>query len=392
MGLLCDLKTWRKGDFVIFYQMMRGESPLKRGFRDVFKIISDPFYDTSTVTYGKNHVFGKCPVCGYPYSEELDKQSWTKWCSNPTKRHTLQEDQNILPYRVLISPVHRFEKPVDDNTAYVDAEDYGELPTLRWRKVTGAGRARSAQRILPEEGEKLLRLMKRINNNRKLTNSSTKNYLTPEQASRKQVAATLNILRETSGAPLFAVKNNGCFETETGLETWMLENIDKGIPILNEVVGPLDELEFFGNNVQYGVGGENADILLLHKKNGARFKTTVFELKKGDVDQDTVNQVLSPEQQNYAKWIGQLVTANCNPPTNSLIIQPVLVGFEVTADAIHQIKKIHADFGTFTKKITIDYTQSRKRQAVRVKVLKPVLISYKVNNGTVEFTEKKYRL
>ncbi len=393
VGLLSDVKTYRKGDFVIFYQMRVGESPLNRGFRDVFKIISDPFYDDSEVEFEGNKVLGKCPVCGYPYSEEIKKESgnYIQKCSNPENQHELPREQHILPYRVLIEPVMRFDKPVDDNTAYVDAEDYGELPTLRWRKVTGAGRARSAQRILPEEAEKLIRLMNKINNNIQTKNARTTNYIPISSTTNKLIPETLKIKRDTSGGILFSVKRDGSFSGEYGLETWMLENIDKEVPVLKEIVGKLDELEFFGNNVQYGVGGENADILLLHKKNGKRFKVTVIELKKDGVNLDTVDQVLSPTKQNYARWIGQLVTANCNPSIEKLEIQPVMVGFGVTDDAVERVKDIEKSFKTFSEEITIDY-KYRNRKNVKVKVLKPILLSYKVENDKVNFVKKDYSL
>jgi hypothetical protein len=393
MGLISDIKTYRKGDFVIFYQMRIGESPLNRGFRDVFKIISDPFYDDTDVDFNGNKVLGKCPICGYPYSEEIKKDSgvYVQRCSNPTNHHELPREQHILPYRVLIEPVMRFDKPIDDNTAYVDAEDYGELPTLRWRKVTGAGRARSAQRILPEEAEKLIRLMKKINGELESENVDTTNYIQVSDTISKLVPETLKIKRDTSGLNLFSIKRDGSFSGEYGLETWMLENIDKGIPILTEVVGNLDELEFFGNNVQYGVGGENADILLLHKKQDKRFKVTVIELKKDDVNLNTIDQVLNPEKQNYAKWIGQLVTANCNPSITKLEIQPVMVGFNVTDDAVQRVKDIERNFKTFSNEIEIDY-KYRNRPNAKIKVLKPILLSYKVENEMVTFTKKDYSL
>lgn len=393
VGLISDVKTYRKGDFVIFYQMRVGESPLNRGFRDVFKIISEPFYDDSDVQFNGNIVLGKCPICGYPYSEEIKKDSgkYVQKCSNPENHHDLPREQHILPYRVLIKPVLRFDKPVDDNTAYVDAEDYGELPTLRWRKVTGAGRARSAQRILPEEAEKLIRLMKKINEELESENVSTSNYIDIQEADNKALPKTLQITRDTSGGILFSVKRDGSFSGEYGLETWMLENIDKNISILKEIVGNLEELEFFGNNVQYGVGGENADILLLHKRDNKRFKATVFELKKDDVDADTIDQVLNPEKQNYAKWIGQMVTANCNPTIGKLEIQPVMVGFNITDDAIERVKDIERNFHTFSQEIEINY-QYRERPNVKIRVLKPILLSYEVQNNNVVFTQKNYSL
>lgn len=393
LGLISDIKTYRKGDLVIFYQRRIDEAPLERGFRDVFKVISEPFYDDTDVEYNRNKVLGKCPTCGYPYSEGLS-ENWKPpqnfKCSNPNNSHEIPCGQHILPYRILIEPVVRFDKPVDDNSAYVDAEDYGELPTLRWRKITGAGRARSAQRILPEEAEKLIRLMKKINNNLE-SKERTTNYITVEEAERKKISETLQIRRGTSGKLLFYVKDNGSFAGEYGLETWLVENIDKDISSLKDVVGDLSELEYFGNNVQYGVGGENADILLLHKKDGKRFKVTVIELKKDKINADTIDQVLNPKKQNYAKWIGQLVTANVNPSITTLAIQPVMIGFEIIGDAIKRVKEIERDFHTFSQTITLNY-QYRNRPNVIIKVLKPIFLTYKVEERIVNFKFKEYEL
>lgn len=395
LGLITDIKTYRKGDYVIFYQMRMGESPLNRGFRDVFRIISEPFYDDSDVEFNSNKVLGKCPICGYPYSEDIIKRAGggvKQVCTNPDgENHEIPNGQHILPYRVLIEPVMRFEKPVDDNTAYVDVEDFGELPTLRWRKVTGAGRARSAQRILPEEAEKLIRLMKKVNDEIQDEISETNNYISIEEAESKKLLPTLDIKRDTSGSLLFSCTRNGKFHGEYGLECWMLENIDKSVPVLKELVGDLEELEFFGNNVQYGVGGENADILLLHKRNGKRFKVTVIELKKDDVNRDTIDQVLNPLKQNYARWIGQLVTANCNPPIEELEIQPVMIGFKVRSEAIERVKEIQSNFETFTKEITLNY-KYRNRPNVKVKVSNPILLSYNVRSGNVIFLKTNYSL
>ena len=233
--------------------------------------------------------------------------------------------------------------------------------------------------------------MKKINKELESNNVNTTNYIQVSQTISKLVPETLKIKRDTSGGLLFNIKRDGSFYGEYGLETWMLENIDKEVPILKDIVGNLNELEFFGNNVQYGIGGENADILLLHKKEGKRFKATVFELKKDDVNLDTVDQVLNLSKQNYARWIGQLVTANCNPQIQKLEIQPIMIGSNVTEDAIERIKIIERDHETFSKEIEINY-QYRNRPNVRVMVLKPILLSYRVVNNKVEFTKKDYSL
>lgn len=390
LGLLADIKAYRKGDLVFFYHMRVDEPPLQRGFRDVFRIISNPFYDDSDVVFDDNKVLGKCNICGYPYSEKVKKKEANNKCSNPDNSHDIPKSLHILPYRVLIEPIMLFDRSLDDNTAYVDPEDKGELSTLRWRKISGAGRERSAQHILPEEVEKLIRLLKKVNNDQQ-SKRITNNYINIQEAEKKKILKTLEIKRDISSETLFSIKRNGSFYGEYGLEAWILENIDKEIDVLKDIVGSLEELEYFGNGVQYGIGGEKTDVLLLHKKDGKRFKATVIELKKDDIDLNTIDQVLNPTKQNYAKWIGQLVTANCEPAIEKLEIQPVMVGFNITEDSIERIKGIERDHKTFSEEIEINY-QYRNRPKVKVKVFKPILLSYKVEDDIVNFTKKDYSL
>ena len=68
-----------------------------------------------------------------------------------------------------------------------------------------------------------------------------------------------------------------------------------------------------------------------------------------------------------------------------------MVGSNVTEDAIERVKSIERDYKTFSKEIEINY-QYRNRPKVKVKVLKPILLSYKVVNNNVEFNEKSYSL
>lgn len=380
LGLIADIKAYRVGDTVFFYHRHIDERPLERGFRDVFKIISEPFYDETEVRHRDWVVYGKCPHCGTSYSEEMEYGVMNcVECKKELKGH-------ILPFRVLIEPIMRFEKPIDDNTAYIDYEDQGELHTLRWRKVTGAGRARSAQHILPEEAAKITRLLKKINNNRQ-SDAQTRNYISVQQANGKKLPPALEITRPSSDEALYYVKRDGSFSHESGLPAWFNENIGRGAnQTLDQLVGPLNELEYFGNNVPYGVGGENADLLLLHKRDGKRFKATIFELKKDEITDSTVNQVLDPEWQNYAKWVGQLATAYVEPPVNSLEIQPILVGFDVAESAKRRITDLERRYNLFSRETKISY---RHRGEVIVKVKEPMLVSYSVQDNTLSLTIEK---
>jgi hypothetical protein len=64
-----------------------------------------------------------------------------------------------------------------------------------------------------------------------------------------------------------------------------MQNIDKKVDGLKEIVGPLNELEYFGAWVPYSSSTKTVDILCLHRRDGARFKAAVIELKNRKIKQ-----------------------------------------------------------------------------------------------------------
>ena len=142
--------------------------------------------------------------------------------------------------------------------------------------------------------------------------------------------------------------------------------IDQKIPILKEVVGDLNDLEFHGNHIQYGIAGDTVDILLLHKRtiNGIeyRYKATVMEIKKDKITEDNVDQVL-----RYTKWIAQLVTFN-----NISAIQPVVIGKQPSNSQINKIKEKIKDL---------------TKRGIRT----PIFLEYKLQNEK-EITFSKFEL
>jgi len=348
-GLIADLAALRIGDYVIFYQMRKEESKLDRGFRGIFKVASEPFFDDSDVeglvdsvgplgSSGKK-VLGKCPFCGTNFSEKINTSTGEKTCSSCGK----QLDYHILPNRVLIEPVKVFDDPIDDNTAYIDRnfikKDLPILWTMLFRKTSGKGRARSITHILPEEFRKLETIFE--------TNckEATYNNFQPYKPSNPQKITI----------PL-TTDSNGELEIEAFLEAWVMENLDKGIPVLKDIIGNPDELEYFGNNVLYGIGGENVDILCIHKRGNERVRATVIELKKGRLAVSSVKQI-----KDYTKWMSELVFGDDSKDSKAKI-QPVLIGFNAPEKVIAYAKKMITD------------TQQ------------PAILTYKINNGTVEFT------
>lgn len=351
-GLIADLVSVRKGDYVIFYQMRKEEAKFDRGFRGIFRVVSEPFFDEEDIdglesSKGElgskdKKVLGKCPFCKTSLSELANAKTGEKICRKCEK----ELDFHILPNRVLIEPVKLFENPIDDNTAYIDRnyirdnikENLPILWTMLFRKTSGAGRARSITHILPEEYKKLVKIFEE---NCKV--SKTNNF----EAYKPNNPIEIKTPLDTDG--------KGELRSEAFLEAWIMSKIGKEKIIgLSDIIGN-EDIEYFGNNVLYGIGGEKVDILIINNNGKERYKIAVIELKRGAVKKDDIKQI-----KDYTKWMAQLVFGNDSRESKSKI-QPIVIGFEVSDKIIE-----------FTKKI-ITETQ------------KPILLEYKVKDNTIEF-------
>jgi len=359
LSLYADLLCVREGDLVFFYQRRINEPRWERGFRGVFRAINPPgairppFFDDENLSWENNEVLGKCPYCGNPYSEKQGRCPICEEQLDPTK--------HILPNRVLIRPDEEhgyFEKPVDDNTAYINHTNHGMLWTMLFRKIFGPGRERSVTPILPEEVEKLIRLLRRVNNYE--TSTFPTNPYSPSTLHRISIN-------------LCDFKEGNRVRYENALMAWMTENIDKDYPVLRDIVGPLDELEYFGNNVLYGIGGEKVDLLLLHKRNGVRYRATVIELKRDKIGRRAIDQI-----EDYSYWIAQLSTANLTPPPERFELQPVLIGHGITSEVPTLIERIQE------RVITIPY-----QPPCKVRVHRPIVVIYSIIDCEINFEIKE---
>lgn len=323
LSLYADMLALRKGDIVFFYQRQMEKDEVW-GFHGIYTIVSEPFFDNQDIEgvgeFFRHIVYGACPECKVSFSnlptkaDELREYGLTE-CKN-------HDEYPILPNRVLIEPLEEkyFDKIVTDNVAYIDRE-YIKNPytdmlwTLLFRKVWGAGRARSVCHILPEEIKKLTELFEKESH--KGTPPQSIPYPSPK--CRKKIDVELD---EFSN-------DDGSLKYEAALEAWMMKNIDNRSVVketgLNEIIEP-DKLEYFGNNVLYSIGGEKVDVLCIHNEDpdsmnvDTRYKITVIELKKGKIDERAVKQI-----KNYSKWMAQL-TAHKDWKSNLKKIQPVIIG------------------------------------------------------------------
>lgn len=320
-GLIADLVTIRQNDLIIFYQMRKNETKYNRGFRGIFKVCSEPFFSFDDIFGQENSigdlgskgkkVLGMCPYCNTNLSEKSDIKTGKKFCKKCGK----ELDNHILPNRILIEPLVLYKDPIDDNTAYIDRNYIDDnlknnLPilwTMLFRKTSGEGRARSITHILPEEYKKLEKIF--LDNCKVELNNNFNKYI---PINKQEIIIPLD------------TDEKGELKIEAFLEAWLMSKIKKEyIKGLTEIIGDGKDIEYFGNNVLYGIGGERVDILIIHNNGSERTKATVIELKKGNIQLKDIYQI-----KDYTKWMAQLIFGNDSKESISKI-QPVLIGLNL---------------------------------------------------------------
>jgi len=272
--MLADILGTRIGDIVFLYER-------QAGFHGIYRIISKPFFDPTPIGY-------------------VD-ETW--------------------PIRVEIECLNYFPKPVPEDYLFSTKEYESRAWGWFYRKIQGP---RGINTINPEAAEALVELLVKVNGNAINKPLTIKPY-----PSKSKMEITL---------PLDILSQNGKVRLEDILRAWLIANIDNpNRNDLREIFGPIEDLEWFANNVPYHVTRKNIDILCYHKSTKytgfpLRYKFSVVELKR-DIASDTdVSQLIE-----YSKWVaGRL--ANSEIET----VQPILIAFDFNRKA--KIKAKNSDF------------------------------------------------
>jgi hypothetical protein len=369
-SILADLANVQPGVAVFFYRRRIDEPPEGRGFLGEWEATDVPYEDLQTeLTYNNLKILGCCPNCNCPVSTLAEGKPSCENCERSLDGH-------ILPLRFPIKPVRQYSRYLDDNTAYVDITDEGRLSTLIFRKVYGKGRERSVNPILPEEAEKVRRLLERVE-------QEEKNQLiffpvpnSPRAGRHNLVNRYLNFNKKFplhgKGNSILYNEARGELVYETILEFWLMSELNRNP---NQILKTLsipsgEQLEWFANQVLFGIGGEKSDVLLLLRNAaGERCRAVVIELKKGEVNSESLEQVKS-----YAYWIAQLVTAQLQSSVQRPFkITPITIG--------HRVGRGVQPFSSF--QLQIPYTPPLK-----VVVESPRIFRYSVQdaNNTLQLT------
>ncbi|OGF29183.1 hypothetical protein A2515_01540 [Candidatus Falkowbacteria bacterium RIFOXYD12_FULL_34_57] len=335
-GQLSDLMNISVGDLVYFYMQTKSTDrkffqlqnqndfeKLGQGYYGVFRVIDKPFIS-------EREVRGEFPFDNFFIFGSRDNENYSNF----------QQEENRLPIlsvRIPIEPINDYEdlrnKFVDDNQAYIDKTDEGQLSTLLFKKIKRKGEERSITPILPEEASKIARLI--FKQERKNFPLNIGRNLVRKREDEENIKLTMSS------------RDRIVLDVEAMLEAYILNNLNNSLTLgpIDDVVGNYDEIEFCGNQVQYGISGNKVDILLLHRKNIAgntnyRYRATVMELKKERIKLDDIEQII-----DYQKWIAQLTTFN-----NLKAIQPILIGKRPSARMTTNTKaKIRENLNTIER-------------------------------------------
>lgn len=272
------------------------------GFHGIYKIASEPFFDPTPIG-----------------------------CVDET-----------WPIRVEIECLKYFPNPVPEDYLFSTKEYESKFWGWFYRKIQGA---RGINTINPEATEALIELLVKINGNA----INRPNYIRA-YSSKNKAKITLPLTQ------------NGKVYLEDILRAWLIANIDNANrKDLREIFGPVEDLEWFANNVPYHVTRKNIDILCYHKNikyTGfpLRYKFSVVEVKRDTADDKDVSQVVE-----YSKWVaGRLAGSEIET------VQPILIAFDFNNRAVQKAR--NSDFS---------------ERGI-------LLVKYKVENEDIKFEMVKY--
>lgn len=272
-AMLADIFGTRVGDIAFLYER-------QKGFHGIFRVSSAPFFDITPIG-----------------------------CVDET-----------WPIRLEIECLNYFAEPVPEDYLFSTKEYESRFWGWFYRKIKIYG-ARGVNTINPEAAEAMIELLVKINGNAVNKPAQIKSY---PSKSKTKIILPLN--------------QDGRVYLEDILRAWLIKNIDSpSRSDLREIFGPVEDLEWFANNVPYHVTGKNIDILCYHKNiryTGLplRYKFSVVELKRDSANANDVSQVI-----NYSKWVaGRLANSEIEA------VQPILIAFGFNGEAI--TKAGHSDF------------------------------------------------
>lgn len=286
-GMVVDVLGTRPGDLVFFYER-------QVGFHGVYEISGEPFFD-NTVIDGIGESRG-------------------------------QAVQRNICLRVPIHCKYHFAEPVPEDMLFATPE----RETLFWvwfyRKIQIRG-ARGCTAIDPFAAQALSELLVKVN----------------EQTTRSPPSEPYP---DSAKYPLsLPLGEEPVARYEDILRGWLIKNIDDPCRSdVRSIFGPVEDLEWFANNVPYHVAGRNIDVLAFHRTDcyfnaPIRYRYSVVELKRDRATDRDIEQLLG-----YSRWVASRLAGG-----EVDIIRPILIAHGFHEQAIDKAR--HSEW----KILAIDY-------------------------------------
>ena len=258
-----------KGDFVFIYTTHKIGSRTRPFVYGPFKVASEPFYN--------------------------DEFIWAK---------DDKTDKDKYPYRVKIdiTPEHICEKPISAQKLY-DLREEGRIKSVI---DSSALINKSVINLLPSEGKLILESLIQQNSQGSAIESPKKGH---------------NLKENPFDPKEFLGESLKEFRLESQLETYLLQNQDEMNSLTQFVNG--DKSQYYTdvyNQVSTYIAGGAVDVIAVYEKYlfdmWLKLGVAVFELKKGILETDTIEQLIE-----YIEW-----TARLFPGIKKEMIQGIVIG------------------------------------------------------------------
>jgi len=270
LKMLVDMTGISVGDLIFLYER-------KVGFHGLYKVNSPLFFDTTNVFDQSGLSVGR------------------QW-----------------PLRITLECMFYFPQAVPEDLLFSTPHYENIFWVWAYRKSQGP---RGCNTITPEAAEALIELLVKVNGEH-VENDRFDPYAPSE----------IN----TVSFPVHA--RNGKVALEDLLRGYILKQLGNSNRLEN-IFGPIEDVEWYANNVPYHITQKNIDILIFHKKtkytvNPLRYKYSIVELKRDKAVPRDVSQLI-----RYSQWTsGRLANGEVE------MIQPVLIAHDFSSQTIKKAR------------------------------------------------------
>jgi len=385
-SMLSYLHSLRKGDLVFFFQadpQWPKDVFNRRGFRGIWKVVSNPFRDISSIKLPSGYeILGTCPHCQTPFDFGFGGLTEDKKCplcgeaygmvNVKTPQGTKKFSRIVLSARVLIEPLVIFERTAGDNRVYSDMSVEPLIWISRTDNAMGAGKGSSIRTLLPEEAAKIAFML------------ATEDFqrIDDSNCEQKYPGSTNTPIKDHNDVEVKypRAKHDGrkwILEHEFHLNLYFSLNIDNQKHHLQNVLNiPLQKIDYWTTEFPWGYTGDTSDFVLsCWDDEKGRYLFYLKKKKKDVVDKKALAETLL-----YVPWVTQILT-QFRHETRSIEIIPVIIG------KTFKFTRLPKDYALKMKFLTMDKPKS-------VIVRTPLVIEYYLENifsvNDVYTGEKQY--